>query len=69
MKRYRIQNRVTKEWWEGEAESATAACQKAGWRPGNCWVREYSPKGCGGWKYPTDYPELGVRRPEHDKRT
>ena len=36
---YRIMNRITKEWWEGEANSYQEACEKAGWRVGNCWVR------------------------------
>lgn len=40
MKTYRIWNRVTREWWEGEASSAQEACNKAGWLIGNCWVRE-----------------------------
>ena len=39
MKIYRIQNRITNEWWEGEAESACEACQKAGWLIADCWVR------------------------------
>ena len=39
MNRYRIMNRITKEWWEGEASSAQEACQKAGWMIGDCWVR------------------------------
>lgn len=43
MKTYRIQNRVTKKWWEGEAESPAAACKKAGWMFGFCWVRERTP--------------------------
>lgn len=36
---YRIMNRVTKEWWEGEAASTQEACQKAGWQIVDCWVR------------------------------
>jgi len=59
MPRYRIMNRITKEWWEGEAPSAQEACKKAGWMVGDCWVRQYSPKGLGGWKSPEDAPELG----------
>ena len=43
MPTYRIMNRVTKQWWEGDAESAQEACQKAGWLIGNCWVRERTP--------------------------
>lgn len=43
MKRYRIRNRVTGEWWEGGAGSAQEACKKAGWLIGDCWVREWTP--------------------------
>lgn len=57
MKTYRIMNRISREWWEGEAESAQEACQKAGWMIGDCWVRQYSSKA--GWKKPDDAPELG----------
>jgi hypothetical protein len=40
MKIYRIWNRTTGERWQGEADSAQEACNKAGWSIGNCWVRE-----------------------------
>ncbi len=43
LKTYRIQNRVTKEWWNGEATSAQEACDKAGWPIGDCWIRERTP--------------------------
>lgn len=69
MNRYRIMNRVTKEWWEGEASSAHSACQLAGWLVGDCWVRQFVPPHpdssrpgglhSGGWKNPTDSFELG----------
>lgn len=36
---YRIMNQITKEWWEGEADSARGACEKAGWLIGECRVR------------------------------
>jgi len=36
---YRIMNRITQEWWEGEAPSAQEACEKAGWMIGDCYVR------------------------------
>ena len=52
MKTYRIWNRVTREWWEGEAGSAQEACQKAGWMIGDCWVREKTPRA--GWGKPKD---------------
>lgn len=54
MKRYRIMNRITKKWWEGEADSAQEACEKAGWLIGDCWVR-VSPSGRGGdWSKPKE---------------
>lgn len=39
MPRYRIQNRVTKDWAEVEAPSAAEACQRMGWLIGDCYVR------------------------------
>ena len=54
LRRYRIMNRTTRGWWEGEAESAQEACIKAGWPMGECWVRQYSSKGAGGWKTPDE---------------
>lgn len=54
MNKYRILNRTTRNWWEGEAESSEAACQLAGWPLAACWVRVFSPKGSGGWKIPDD---------------
>ena len=36
-------NRITSQFWEGEAKSATEACQMAGWMIGDCWVRELTP--------------------------
>jgi len=59
MTRYRIFNNVTFEYWEGDAESSLDACKESGWAVKNCWVRERSEKGSGGWKKPTDHPELG----------
>lgn len=44
---YRIQNLVSKEWWDGEAVSPEAACQAASWRKEDCWVRFLTEKG--GW--------------------
>ena len=63
--RYRIMNRITQNWWEGEANSAQEACQMAHWPISECWVRQYSTKGCGGWKKPDDAPELGKRKVKH----
>lgn len=48
MNKYRIFNRRTQEWWEGEAMSVTDACEKAGWMLWDCWVRLYTARG--GWK-------------------
>ena len=62
MNRYRIMNRITQEWWEGEANSAQEACQKAGWMIGACWVRQYSPKGYGGWKKPDEGQKVEGKR-------
>ena len=52
IKTYRIYNRSTKAWWEGQAPSAQKACAKAGWPMGECWVRERanSPDRYPGWK-------------------
>ena len=47
---YRIMNRVTNKWWQGEAESAHEACVTAGWPMEECWVREQ--KSRGGWGTP-----------------
>lgn len=57
---YRIMNRVTKKFWEGEANSAQEACEKAGWMIGNCWVRvNTSPTG---WGKPEEFKkEKGMR--------
>lgn len=57
--KYRIQNNRTGDWWEGEATGAKDACKEAGWPPSVCWVRQQSDKGSGGWKTPTDWPDLG----------
>jgi len=66
MKTYRVMNRVTLQWWEGEASSAQEACQKAGWMIGDCWVREYVPphqdeSKQSGWHYG------GWRKPREEK--
>lgn len=71
MNQYRIMNRITRQWWDGEAESAHEAYQKAGWPVADCWVRQYVPPHrdprkdsgmhYGGWKKPDDAPELGKR--------
>lgn len=44
---YRIQNLVNREWWDGEATSLEAACNAAGWKKEDCWVRVKTKKG--GW--------------------
>jgi hypothetical protein len=43
MPTYRIMRRLTRQWWEGDADSPQEACDKAGWMIGNCWVRERTP--------------------------
>ena len=50
MKTYRIMNRYTKEWWEGEATNAQEACGRASWPVKECWIREGSGPKCGAWK-------------------
>jgi len=61
MKRYRILNRVTGEWAEVYADSAQEACQKARWLIGDCWVRQYSHVGSGGWKTPEELRQKEVK--------
>ena len=50
MKLFRIMNLVTRSWWEGDAMTVKEACRAAGWERGECWIREHSNKGAGGWK-------------------
>ncbi|GAI03990.1 unnamed protein product, partial [marine sediment metagenome] len=47
METYRIQNVVTRKWWDGEATSVDAACNAAGWKKEDCWVRVKTKRG--GW--------------------
>lgn len=65
LKRYRIRNKITGEWWEGEAVSAEMACSGAGWALGFCEVKEKTTRGAGGWKKP-ESPE-SRRKIERDK--
>lgn len=44
---YRIQNLVTRQWWEGMAASVDDACDTAGWKKEDCWVRVRTE--AGGW--------------------
>ena len=37
-KKYKIQNKITREWWEGEAGSTGEACTRAGWADNDCWI-------------------------------
>jgi hypothetical protein len=39
MPRYFVQNRATKESFEVEAPFAQDACQRLGWRIGDCFVK------------------------------
>jgi hypothetical protein len=52
--RFRIFNKVTFEWWEGEAASGQEACRKASWDRDVCVVKERSETGSGGWKKAKD---------------
>lgn len=40
MPRYRVQNRITKEWALVEAPFAQEACEALGWLIGECYVKE-----------------------------
>jgi hypothetical protein len=44
VKKYFVENRITKESAQVEAESAHEACTKMGWMPGDCYVREIPAK-------------------------
>ena len=57
--KYRIFNRITQEWWEGEAKNADEACRMAGWIIGNCWVRQYTIRG--GWRNITKQIKKGKK--------
>jgi len=52
MKRYLVENRITKEKWKGEAKSAQEACEKSGWLIGNCWVLIETAVGSERWRDP-----------------
>lgn len=43
MKEYRLFHRELKKFWDGKANSAQEACQKAGWLIKDTWVRERTP--------------------------
>ena len=63
-KRYRIRNRITGEWFDTHADSAQEACLKASWLIGDCWVREATRTGYGGWRNVTPRDgEEKARRP------
>lgn len=63
MERYRIMNRTTGEWWEGEAETAQEACRLAGWEVEICHIRQRSAAGYGGWKKPDNQCTEGGNEP------
>ena len=58
MKRYLVENRITKEKWKGEAGSAQEACERLGWLIGDCWVLVETAVGSERWKN----PQSGGRR-------
>ena len=60
--RYRIQNRITQEWFDTEAESAQEACAQAGWLIGDCWVREQTHNPYVGWRNVTFWGRDEERR-------
>ena len=42
MRRYRVFNRGTREWWEGEVESVSEALENAGgWNAKDCEIKEF----------------------------
>ena len=43
MKTYRIRNRETGQWWEGQAPSYRVACENLGWLISDCWIRVFIP--------------------------
>lgn len=56
---YRIFHAVKRAYRELWAEGSLEACAEFEWNPDDCWVREFSNVGSGGWKKPVDHPELG----------
>jgi len=62
MNTYRIMNRITHEWWQGEAGSVQKACEKAGWPIEQSLVKQHSAKGCGGWKNPDKPFKVGFTK-------
>jgi len=62
---YRILNKDTKEWWEGEAFNPYEALELAGWTEGRVWIREKTQRGAGGWKTPSN-PQ-STRKVESEK--
>jgi hypothetical protein len=50
MQEYRIRNKSTNKWWDGMAENANDAMDKAGWPAADCEIKERTYGGGGGWK-------------------
>ena len=46
---FRIRNNKTNEWWEGAARDDHHACEMAGWRYEDCYIRVKTKNGSGGW--------------------
>lgn len=59
MPRYRVENRITKEVMEIEAPFAQAACEKAGWLIGNCYVKSLRKRPSQKHQSPTREDEKG----------
>jgi ParB/RepB/Spo0J family partition protein len=59
---YRIQNLVTRQWWEGMAASVDDACDTAGWKKEDCWVRVKTE--AGGWSNRFGHMPIEVAAPK-----
>lgn len=49
MNTYRIMNKKTNQWWQGEANNAKEACRKATWPPLDCLIKWNPMSGNSGW--------------------
>ncbi len=62
---YRVQNLISREWWDGEAPSVEAACHAAGWKKEDCWVRVKTKKG--GWSNRAGHMPTEPPPAEHER--
>ena len=46
---FRIRNNKTNEWWEVPARDDDHACELAGWRREDCYIRVKTKNGSGSW--------------------